>query len=91
MHQRRLGKQMPDDAAPKVQSDTKLPLSRITVLDLTLARLNRRIDRTVTVAATGAVTIPVGPLAAGRYAATLTATDRAGNATTTRRILSITG
>jgi hypothetical protein len=60
-------------------------------LDLTLARLNRRIDRRVTVAATGAVTIPVGPLPAGRYAATLTATDRAGNATTTRRILRITG
>ena len=60
-------------------------------LDLTLARLNRRIDRTITVAATGAVTIPVGPLPAGRYAATLTATDRAGNAITTRRILSITG
>jgi hypothetical protein len=59
-------------------------------LDLTLARLNRRIDRTITVAATGAVTIPVGPLPAGRYAATLTATDRAGNAITTRRILSIT-
>ena len=29
---------MPDDGAPKVQSDAKLPLSRITVLDLTLAR-----------------------------------------------------
>jgi len=29
---------MPDDAAPKVSSDAKLPLSRITVLDLTLAR-----------------------------------------------------
>jgi len=29
---------MPDDGAPKVQNDAKLPLSRITVLDLTLAR-----------------------------------------------------
>ena len=59
-------------------------------LDLTLARLAQRIHRTVTVAANGPVTIPVGPLAVGRYAVTLTATDRAGNANTTNRVLAVT-
>jgi hypothetical protein len=60
-------------------------------LDLTLNRLGRQIHRSVTAPATGQVTIPLGAVPAGRYAATLTATDRAGHVTTAQQILAVTG
>jgi len=59
-------------------------------LDLVLDRLGRQIRRTVTAPANGQVTIPLGAVPSGRYAATLTATDRAGHITTARRILAVT-